>query len=112
MSWNGDTRTKTWRFYEVSNSGGRSLLGEAKREGFETSLQLGDIEVKSVQAEALDAEGTVLVDTLAVEPEVLVHEYKGKPNLIMKQKEDGLLGWLRFKGQKIFKDGELQGGFK
>jgi len=107
VSWNGDTRTKSWRFYELTESGRRSFLGEAKREGFETVLELDRAEVSTVQAEALDAEGTVLVDTSAVKPEIMIHEYTGKSKKIAKQKGSGLVPWLMFEGQKFFRDGEL-----
>ena len=102
VSWNGDTQTKSWRFYEVKG-GRRSYLGESKREGFETSLQLSRVGVKAVQAEALDAEGRVLVDTSAVEPELMIHEFKGDSKRKETQQGGGLVPWLTFKGQKFFK---------
>ncbi|TVY17990.1 hypothetical protein LARI1_G005477, partial [Lachnellula arida] len=103
VSWNGDTRTKSWRFYDVSDTG-RSFLGESKREGFETVLQLDQsVAVKNVQAEALDAEGTVLIDTAAVKPDVLIHQYKGKK--ASKQSDPSVAAWFMFKGQKFFKQG-------
>lgn len=109
MSWNGDTRTKTWRFYEIAESGHRSFLGESIRDGFETLLEVDRVKIGSVQAEALDAEGTVLVDTSAVRPEILIQEYKGKVKKPKKEEEQGggLVEWLMFKGQKIFSSEEL-----
>lgn len=109
VSWNGDTETKTWRFYEVNDSGHRSFLGQAKRESFETELQLSRAGVRTVQAEALDAKGEVLVDTSVVKPEVLVRKFEGKKQeqKIPKQKGDGIIPWLFFEGQKFFGPDDL-----
>jgi hypothetical protein len=104
VSWNGDTRTKVWRFYEVSDKGRRSYLGEAKRKSFETELKLKN-DVKSVQAEALDAEGSVLVSTDGVKPELEVKQYAGKKT--QQKAKGGLVEWLTFKGQKFFRTQEL-----
>lgn len=105
VSWNGDTRTKVWRFYEVSGNGRKSYLGESKRKSFETELVI-DGEVKIVQAEALDAEGTVLISTEGARPEVEIKQFvdKKKKN---KEGKGGLVEWLTFKGQKFFKSQEL-----
>jgi hypothetical protein len=102
VSWNGDTRTKSWRFYEVL-AGRRSFIGEVARKSFETVLTVERIGVKNIQAEALDVEGTVLVDTSAVKPEVMIHKYEGKG----KKAQSGLVPWLTFKGQKFFKSKDL-----
>lgn len=102
VSWNGDTRTKTWRFYEVFR-GRRSFIGEAPRESFETVLTIDRLGVKNVQAEALDAEGSVLVDTSAVKPSTMIHEYKGES----KKKGQSLIPWLTFEGQKFFRGKDL-----
>lgn len=109
VSWNGDTRTKTWRFFEVSDSGRRSFLGEAKRESFETALTLSpeQAHIKTVQAEALDNEGAVLVGTAVVTPENMVHEFKAKSKTISKESKGGLVPWLTFAGQKFFRTHDL-----
>jgi hypothetical protein len=69
VSWNGDTETKTWRFYEVKDRrtkgneqdvGIRTLLGEVKRLSFETELYLPGRKLGAVSAEALDDQGRVL----------------------------------------------------
>jgi hypothetical protein len=110
VSWNGDTRTKTWKFYEVNDGGRRSYLGESKRESFETVLKLDRVGVKTVQAEALDAGGEVLRVTSAVGPEVLIYEFKGDGKKTKKGKPEykGLVPWLMLEGQKFFKDGDLK----
>jgi len=108
VSWNGDTRTKTWRFYEVSDGGRRSYLGESERKTFETVLKLDRVGVKTVQAEALNAVGEILRVTSAVGPEILIHEFKGHGKKKKEKPEyGGLLPWLMFEGQKFFKDGDL-----
>lgn len=75
VSWNGDTETATWRFFEVVDGlGSRSFLGEAPRKSFETKLDLpkGN-KVGRVAAEAVDKRGRVLRTTreVGVEPEIL-----------------------------------------
>jgi len=78
VSWNGDTRTKWWRFYEFRDRGRRSFLGQAQRESFETVLTVDRADIKTVQAEALDAEGEVLVDTSVVKSEVMIHRFESQ----------------------------------
>jgi hypothetical protein len=75
VSWNGDTETATWRFFEVVDGlGSRSFLGEAQRKSFETRLDLPKgKKVGRVAAEAVDKRGRVLRTTreVGVEPEIL-----------------------------------------
>lgn len=75
VSWNGDTETAVWRFYEVVDGlGSRSFLGEVERKSFETKLVVpGKKKVGRVAAEAVDKRGRVLRATreVGVEPEVL-----------------------------------------
>lgn len=107
VSWNGDTRTKTWRFYRVDEDGRRSFLGDVKRESFETVLHLDILTSKTdIQAEAIDLEGNILVDTLPVKPEAVIHEYKGKLKH-EKTGKSGLLPWIMFKGTKFFRTQDL-----
>lgn len=102
VSWNGDTRTNIWRFYEVQE-GRRSFISEAKRVSFETEVVIDRVGVKTIQAEALDAEGSMLVNTSAVQPEIMIRQFKGEG----KKGRKGLVPWLTFKGQKFFKAGDL-----
>ncbi|KAF2447292.1 hypothetical protein P171DRAFT_384557 [Karstenula rhodostoma CBS 690.94] len=61
VSWNGDTETKTWRFFAVAGKYGRKhFLGEVPRKSFETSFKVPGKQVHHVGAEALDARGKVL----------------------------------------------------
>ncbi|KAI8272433.1 hypothetical protein K4K56_002351 [Colletotrichum sp. SAR 10_98] len=74
VSWNGDTETETWRFYELTDEyGSRSFLGETQRTGFETSLHVTGRRVGRVAAEAVDALGGVLRGTgvAKIEQEIL-----------------------------------------
>ncbi|KAI8218087.1 hypothetical protein K4K53_008945 [Colletotrichum sp. SAR 10_77] len=74
VSWNGDTETETWRFYELTDEyGSRSFLGESRRTGFETSLHVPGRRVGRVAAEAVDALGGVLRGTgvAKIEQEIL-----------------------------------------
>ncbi|KAI0594712.1 Arylsulfotransferase-domain-containing protein [Biscogniauxia sp. FL1348] len=73
VSWNGDTETKAWRFYAVTdNYGSKEFLGEARRTSFETSLVVPNDDVSTVSAEAIGAKGQVLRVTasVVVEPEI------------------------------------------
>lgn len=70
VSWNGDTETKTWRFYEATEGSfeGR-FLGEAKRTGFETHAHFADVNAQSrirIYAAAVDGENNVLREAKAV----------------------------------------------
>lgn len=86
VSWNGDTETAVWRFFEVVDGfGSRSFLGEVERKSFETKLVVpGKKKVGRVAAEAVDKRGKVLRATreVAVEPEVLrAGSGKAKPGV-------------------------------
>lgn len=69
VSWNGDTETKAWRFYEASE--GR-FLGEAKRSGFEThahfknAVPVSSLGSVKIYAEAVDGDDNVLRQAKAV----------------------------------------------
>lgn len=72
VSWNGDTVTKSWRFSwterGMSNGVMKTTLKEklVDRSGFETSTSVeraAHVQVGSVRAEALDAEGRILATT-------------------------------------------------
>lgn len=71
VSWNGDTETKVWRFYQVTDEyGSRQYLGETKRTGFETPFSLKSGNVHTVSAEAIGANGRVLTSTGIVKTQV------------------------------------------
>lgn len=78
VSWNGDTETKTWRFYAENNDnpkhrfGTRHFLGEVDRKGFETTLHVRK-SVHHVSAEAIGSSGRVLRSTAVAraEPKIL-----------------------------------------
>ncbi|TDZ27438.1 hypothetical protein C8035_v010469 [Colletotrichum spinosum] len=74
VSWNGDTETKIWRFYEVSDDHhSRKFLGQVERNSFETSLHVPGRRVGRVAAEAVDGRGGVLrsTSTARIEQEIL-----------------------------------------
>lgn len=58
VSWNGDTETRAWEFYSIEN-GKRKLVGEKKRTGFETSIELEGVFEKIV-AVSIDSNGKTL----------------------------------------------------
>ncbi|KAL4919533.1 ASST-domain-containing protein [Aspergillus aurantiobrunneus] len=73
VSWNGDTETQAWRFFNVVDEyGSREFLGEVDRKGFETSLLVKEHGLGLVAAEAIGANGRVLTSTAAVKPKAEV----------------------------------------
>ncbi|KAL4878930.1 ASST-domain-containing protein [Aspergillus karnatakaensis] len=78
VSWNGDTETKTWRFFNIVDEyGSREILGEVERKGFETSLSLKGHNVQVVAADAIGANGRVLTSTAAVKTKAEVLPPRG-----------------------------------
>ncbi|KAL7622435.1 hypothetical protein AAE478_007940 [Parahypoxylon ruwenzoriense] len=64
VSWNGDTETKAWRFYTVTDDyGSKEFLGEVERTGFETSLRIDRRGIAAVSAEAIGTNGRSLRST-------------------------------------------------
>ncbi|CAH0055885.1 unnamed protein product, partial [Clonostachys solani] len=62
VSWNGDTETFTWRFYAQRAGGKSRLLGEVKREGFEshaTFNEESDIKGALITAQAISGDGAI-----------------------------------------------------
>ncbi|KAK4450189.1 ASST-domain-containing protein [Podospora aff. communis PSN243] len=103
VSWNGDTETKVWRFYEVVDGvGSRAFLGEVERTSFETELFVKGRKVERVAAEAVDGRGMVLRVTgeVRVEREVLPAVGNGKGKCVGKEAV----------GQKVLKKGNGGGG--
>jgi hypothetical protein len=80
VSWNGDTVTKSWRFYQERPSAGRSkaqaveiqLLGEVERKSFETYLTVPvkdishDGKVEGIFVQAIDEHGEVLATSASI----------------------------------------------
>ena len=96
VSWNGDTETKTWRFYAVSEKYGvKGFLGEVERKSFETSLTVPNRAILHVVAEALDAKGKILRSTRVakLEPEVVPAKNGKKSPAIVVQGQE-LLRWM------------------
>lgn len=82
VSWNGDTETRSWRFYasqiteDGSTTSQQTLVGEVKRDGFETKLSLkGEAKHVLVSAQAIGADGKPLRRTRNVP----VSEFSAKP---------------------------------
>ncbi|CDH16890.1 uncharacterized protein ZBAI_08678 [Zygosaccharomyces bailii ISA1307] len=79
VSWNGDTRTKKWRFYSLEKGGKKNYLDEVEKIGFETQIQLKDVVVEKVVVEAIGNDDLVLgrSDVVRTQPQVLPFR-KGK----------------------------------
>ncbi|KAL2706908.1 Arylsulfotrans [Kluyveromyces marxianus] len=60
VSWNGDTRTKTWKFFTVEEDGSRILLGSTHRTGFGTIFTAKKKIDDGILVEAFSADGTKL----------------------------------------------------
>ncbi|KAJ5606570.1 hypothetical protein N7510_009351 [Penicillium lagena] len=73
VSWNGDTETKIWRFFEKAADGRKTLLGQTKRTGFETTFRTNK-RPSQVVAEAYDAHDKQLVSS----PAVKTREYRAR----------------------------------
>jgi hypothetical protein len=74
VSWNGDTETKIWKFYEQKGgSGKKKLLGQSHKTGFETSFSI-DKDIDQVVAEAYDGRGKLLVAS----PVIKTTEYRAR----------------------------------
>lgn len=70
VSWNGDTETTVWRFYAITDSyGSRAYLGQAQRDGFETSFLVAGHAYQHVAAEAVSAQGRLLRTTQVAQTE-------------------------------------------
>lgn len=64
VSWNGDTETAAWNFFAITDRyGSRAYLGQASRDGFETSFEVTGHSYLTVTAEALSVSGQVLATT-------------------------------------------------
>lgn len=58
VSWNGDTETKSWKFYAIDGKD-KKLVGEKKRSGFETKIELEDYH-EEIVAVSIDKHGKAL----------------------------------------------------
>lgn len=73
VSWNGDTETRMWKFFEYAGNGKRQLLGMSRRTGFETSFRT-DKRVQNIVAEAFGPHGEFLVSS----PVVKTRKYRAR----------------------------------
>ncbi|KAF3055264.1 hypothetical protein GL218_07659 [Daldinia childiae] len=112
VSWNGDTETKTWRFYAIVDEfGSREFVGEVEKTSFETSLRIHYENVRAISAEAIDADGRSLrhagialveqeVKPLGKLPQIpIAKEITQKPDLNenSRWKEYGILKYIRLR---------------
>ncbi|KAH6687760.1 ASST-domain-containing protein [Plectosphaerella plurivora] len=90
VSWNGDTEVATWRFFVHDARGKKTLLGEAKRTGFETYLELDRSHIKGefrVSAEGVDGKGGVLVSSspVAISGDLPIHRQTPEPHGLLSE---------------------------
>lgn len=81
VSWNGDTETKTWKFYDVS-LGERRKIGETRKAGFETKYSVKGLYAKVI-AEAYDAEGEALRESAFVESQAKIVQFFEEPKEVV-----------------------------
>jgi hypothetical protein len=84
VSWNGDTETDAWRFYGIDSKGREFLLGEEKREGFETKFYVfSGLDWIRFFAEAVGKDGKILRTTRTVHAEPYIYPYvPGRDDLL------------------------------
>ncbi|KAF2814562.1 uncharacterized protein BDZ99DRAFT_434264 [Mytilinidion resinicola] len=92
VSWNGDTETDVWAFYGVDAKGREIIVGEKKREGFETSFYVWSGKKWSgFFAEAVGKDGKVKRRSTIVRPEKYIYKYvPGRDDLVYQQGLDEL----------------------
>jgi outer membrane protein assembly factor BamB len=66
VSWNGATEVAFWQLLAGDDEGSLEPVTKARRQGFETAIRLGG-DAKLVAVRALDADGTTLRESRAVE---------------------------------------------
>lgn len=71
-------------------------------------LILDRADIETVQADAFDSTGKVLVITSIVQPEALVQGFKCSTCTVAKPSKTSLVHWSFFKGQRFFKSEDLQ----
>ena len=85
VSWNGDTETKRWRFFETSEHHEQRhsnvILGEVERSSFETVLRVRSRIVNTAFAEALDSEGRILRSTRVTSIQPAVYKPGSTPEI-------------------------------
>ena len=74
VSWNGDTQTKTWKFYSIDDANEKTFIGESKRTGFETKYEAPKKFKGKVFVEALDAEDGFLGSSSQVKTVAIIKE--------------------------------------
>lgn len=76
VSWNGDTSTKTWRFYTRDENNKKHYLGKSKKTGFETVFKVEEQVLDNVQVEAVSDDGELLKESDFVRTQVEVLEFE------------------------------------
>lgn len=80
VSWNGDTETKTWRFFEISSDGEKVLLGEKAKSGFETKFVAKNTNIDEVVVESYDSKDNLLASSSVARSQAQVlPPWKHKP---------------------------------
>jgi len=101
VSWNGDTQTKTWRFYAINKKNEKTLIGETARSGFETSFNVKHGVSGTVVAEAYSASGDLLATSLEVSSAKAIKQYHSKDTKDTKNVEPKFKGYFDWRSQAV-----------
>lgn len=74
VSWNGDTQTKSWKFYSVEGDS-KTFIGETSKTGFETKFTVPETYTEVI-AEAFDVSGKVLSSSESIAAVEAIKEFK------------------------------------
>lgn len=94
VSWNGDTETRTWKFYSVEK-GEKTYIGESNRSGFETVFVVDQKVLGHIVVEAYNGSG----ELLGVSQPVVVREVKGNNKVEEPRVWQDYFGW---RVQRVF----------
>ncbi|ODV65800.1 hypothetical protein HYPBUDRAFT_157883 [Hyphopichia burtonii NRRL Y-1933] len=95
VSWNGDTETKSWKFFSVDENGTKHFLEEKKKAGFETLIKFDNKKHSKIIVEAFDHNGKALAASTPVFTQKQILPYKKESSNDQRieklEKEVGLL---------------------
>lgn len=94
VSWNGDTETRTWRFYGNDEEGENTFLGEEKRTGFETGFYVTRGERwQGFVAQAVGGDGKILISSGVAKAQEYIYQYvPGRDDFVLEEMKQKVLG--------------------
>lgn len=106
VSWNGDTETKTWKFFEINSKGDKQFLGEQKRSGFETKFVSKNAIINEVVVESYDAHDNLLAtsDVARSQAQILPPKVEEAPVIEIPSKIQSYFEWRFYKSLVSFEN--------